>query len=38
MNIRTATMDDLQAVAAVEAECVPSVEAAAAELPGTRCD
>ncbi len=31
MNIRTATMDDLQAVAAVEAECFPAAEAATAE-------
>ena len=28
MEIRTATMDDLQAVAAVEAECFPAAEAA----------
>lgn len=28
MEIRTATMDDLQAVAAVEAECFPATEAA----------
>ena len=28
MKIRTATMDDLQAVAAVEAECFPAAEAA----------
>ena len=28
MDIRTATMDDLQAVAAVEAECFPAAEAA----------
>ena len=28
MEIRTATMDDLQAVAAVEADCFPAAEAA----------
>ena len=28
MEIRTATIDDLQAVAAVEAECFPAAEAA----------
>ncbi len=31
MIIRTATMDDLQAVAAVEAECFPAAEAATEE-------
>ncbi len=31
MIIRTATMDDLQAVAAVEAECFPATEAATEE-------
>ena len=31
MEIRTATMDDLQAVAAVEAECFPAAEAATEE-------
>ncbi len=31
MNIRTATMDDLHAIAAVEAECFPAAEAATAE-------
>ena len=31
MMIRTATMDDLQAVAAVEAECFPAAEAATEE-------
>ncbi len=31
MNIRTAAMDDLEAVAKVEAECFPAAEAATAE-------
>ncbi len=31
MNIRTATIDDLKAVAAVEAECFPAAEAATEE-------
>ena len=36
MEIRNATMDDLQAIAAVEAACFPAAEAATAEknLPG----
>ena len=31
MEIRNATMDDLQAIAAVEAACFPAAEAATAE-------
>ena len=31
MNIRTATMNDLEAIAAVEAECFPAAEAATKE-------
>ena len=31
MNIRTATLDDLQAVTAVEAACFPAAEAASEE-------
>ena len=31
MNIRTATLDDLKAVAAVEAACFPAAEAASEE-------
>lgn len=38
MKIRTATMDDLEMIAAVEAECFPAAEAATKEEFAKGCN